>query len=105
LLAEDCDMAKTTKSHCSPSSETDLILDGRRPTVLLSGGRAGGTCGARQLNYRAASSRAAQAARPLQLVLGGGKIERRLFDLEVVKRLPATAPRHHLNNRVLNQLA
>ncbi len=32
----------------------------------------GGPCGARQLNYRAASLRAAQAARPLEPVLGGG---------------------------------
>ncbi len=42
-----------------------------RLTVWLSGGRLGGTREAEQLNYRAASSRAAQAARPLEPVLGG----------------------------------
>ncbi len=41
-----------------------------RPTVWLSGGRLGGTRGVRQLYYRAASLRAAQAARPLEPVLG-----------------------------------
>jgi hypothetical protein len=61
-------------------------------TVWLSGGRRGGTRGVEQLNYRAACLRAAQAARPLELVLGGDRIDRRLFDLEVMKRLLATVP-------------
>jgi hypothetical protein len=41
-----------------------------RPTVWLSGGRRGVTRRAEQLDYRAACLRAAQAARPLQPVLG-----------------------------------
>ena len=47
------------------------IVEGRRPTVWLSGGRRGGTCGAEQLCFRAACFRAAHAARPLEPVLGG----------------------------------
>jgi len=40
-------------------------------TEWLSGGRRDGTCKAEQLNFRAAYLRAAQAARPLEPVLGG----------------------------------
>ena len=48
-------------------------------TVWLSGGRRGETCGAEQLNYRAACFQAAQAARPLEPVLGRLSIRKVLW--------------------------
>jgi hypothetical protein len=54
--------------------------------------RRDGTCGACQANYRAASTRAAQAARPLQPVLGsflGFRKHPRGFELPTLRmRLP-----------------
>jgi hypothetical protein len=54
-----------------PRAGTLSELRGTAQRFGSAAGRWGGTCGARQDRYRAACLRAAQAARPLEPVLGG----------------------------------
>jgi hypothetical protein len=80
-------------SQPNPCGFSPLRLS--RPTVMLSGGRRGSLAGGQSCENRGASSRAAQAARPLELVLGADRIDRRHH---------SRAARLHRKSRLLSML-